>query len=340
MAENALLSVRDLVIEVATPSGPLPVVDGVSFALARGEVLSIVGESGSGKSITMLALMGLLDPQSARVKSGQIEFRGAALPLGTPAMDALRGAALAMIFQEPMTSLNPVLTVGRQIGESVKAHQPQLAADAVRRRTVELLDLVGVPEPARRMRQYPHEYSGGMRQRVMIAMAIANHPDLLIADEPTTALDVTIQAQVMDVLARIREESGAAMILVTHDLGLVAENADRVAVMYAGHLVETASCEAIFAQPRHPYTLGLLASLPRADVTAEELSAIPGQPPGVQDRPAGCVFHPRCALRREREICAIESPPLAAIAPEHAVACHFADETALAPERALAREQV
>jgi oligopeptide/dipeptide ABC transporter ATP-binding protein len=242
-----------------------------------------------------------------------------------------------MIFQEPMTSLNPVLTIGRQIVETLRIHNPVLDATACRARAAALLGMVGVPDPARRLRQYPHEFSGGMRQRVMIAMAMANDPVLLIADEPTTALDVTIQAQVMRVLTEARARTGSAMVLVTHDLGLVAENAGRVAVMYGGRLVETGLVGDVFAQPRHPYTIGLLRSLPRLDDEVDMLFAIPGQPPGL-DRPAGCIFHPRCGMAAGRVPCRAEAPLLAAVAPDHASACHFAGETAAWATAAPAHE--
>jgi peptide/nickel transport system ATP-binding protein len=322
----AVLSVRDLALAVATPFGAAAVVNGVSFDLGAGEVLGLVGESGSGKSITMLAIMGLLPP-AVRVSAGSIRLRGRDLLTMAPAaLEAVRGKDLAMIFQEPMTSLNPVLTIGRQIAETVGIHNPAMDRAACRARAVALLALVGVPDPARRLRQYPHEFSGGMRQRVMIAIAMANDPALLIADEPTTALDVTIQAQVMRVLADARTRTGSAMVLVTHDLGLVAENADRVAVMYGGRLVETGPVAEVFAQPYHPYTIGLLRSLPRLDGEVGMLFTIPGQPPELE-RPAGCIFHPRCAMSAERAACRTTAPPLAAMGPDHAAACHFAEET-------------
>ncbi len=325
-AIEPMFSVSDLTIDVATSAGMVPVVNGVSFAVHRGEVLGIVGESGSGKSISMLAAMGLLAAPAARVSGGTIRLAGRDLLTATPAeMAAIRGRDLAMIFQEPMTSLNPVLTIGRQIEETIRIHNPGIGRQGARARAGSLLGMVGVSDPPRRLRQYPHEFSGGMRQRVMIAVAIANDPALLIADEPTTALDVTIQAQVMDVLAQARQRTGSAMILVTHDLGLVAEHADRVAVMYGGRIVETGTVAELFAQPRHPYTIGLLRSLPRLDAPPRSLRAIPGQPPGLE-RPGGCIFHPRCDLGSGRPICASEVPPLAALSATHASACHFVSE--------------
>ncbi|MCC7427282.1 MAG: ABC transporter ATP-binding protein [Alphaproteobacteria bacterium] len=323
-----LLEVRDLVVELATPRGPLRVVDGVSFTVARREVFGVVGESGSGKSITMLAVMGLLPP-GMRIAAGTIRLDGQSLPdLDAERLRRLRGGRMAMIFQDPMTSLNPVLRIGTQIAEAVRLHHPDWPAARVHARVIEVLGLVGIPDPARRYRQYPNEFSGGMRQRAMIAMAIANEPDLLVADEPTTALDVTIQAQVMAVLAEARARTGAAMVLITHDLGLVAEVADRVAVMYGGRFMESAAVEDLFRVPSHPYSVGLMASLPRLDRQGEALYSIPGQPPGLADRPAGCAFHPRCGLSADRADCVARVPELRRLgAGAHAVACHFAAET-------------
>ncbi|MFE9959284.1 ABC transporter ATP-binding protein [Micromonospora sp. NPDC005299] len=331
---EALLSVRDLVVEFAAPDGFHRAVDGVSFNLYPDEVLGVVGESGSGKSVTMLAVMGLLPPARARVVGGEIWYRGRNL-LTVPRKEfqALRGGDLSMIFQDPMTSLNPVRRVGSQIAEAIRLHRSTLSRSQVRDRVVELLGVVGVPAPERRYRQYPHEYSGGMRQRAMIAMAIANEPSVLIADEPTTALDVTIQAQVLDVLAEARGRTGASVILITHDLGLIAETADRVAVMYGGRVMELTGVEEIFAAPRHPYTVGLLASLPKLDSSADVLYSIPGQPPGIRNRPSGCVFHPRCGMRQERVECVERIPVLEPVgdpgsATPHSAACHFVGETA------------
>ena len=264
------------------------------------EVFGIVGESGSGKSMTMLAVMGLL-PNPVRMTSGEVILRGRRITgLSFEEMRKVRGKSMSMIFQDPMTSLNPVLRVGSQIAEAVRLHNPSLSQAQIRARIVELLSLVGIPDPERRFDQYPNEFSGGMRQRAMIAIAMANDPDLLIADEPTTALDVTIQAQVLDVLARIRARTGAAMVLITHDLGLVAESADRVAVMYGGRMMERAGVGATFAEPRHPYTVGLISSLPRLDRSVATLYSIPGQVPNLAKRPSGCVFHPRCGLSNGR----------------------------------------
>ena len=335
---DPLLSVRDLVVDiVADEDRRLRVVDGVSFDVGRDEVLGVVGESGSGKTITMLAIMGLLPPGRALVTAGEVRLEGEdLLRLSWESLRALRGKRLAMIFQDPMTSLNPVLGVGGQIGEIIASHRPELSAGAIRERVIELLELVGVPDPARRYRQFPHEFSGGMRQRAMIAMAVANEPSLLVADEPTTALDVTIQAQILEVLAKVRARTGASMILVTHDLGLVAETADRVAVMYGGRIVERGDAEAIFARPAHPYTVGLLRSLPRFDTAVESLYSIPGQPPAVGAWPSGCVFHPRCGLGGTRPICVDRVPDMRALAATHAAACHFTQETAAWAERTAA----
>jgi peptide/nickel transport system ATP-binding protein len=344
--DDLVLAVRDLCVDVLRANGGVRVVDGVSFEVGRNEVFGVVGESGSGKSITMLAVMGLLMSGRVRIARGEIVLNGRDLvSLSDEELRRERGRTIAMIFQDPMTSLNPVLTIGAQIGEILEIHRPEMSAAAIRARVVELLAQVGVPDPQRRMRQYPHEFSGGMRQRAMIAMAIANEPALLIADEPTTALDVTIQAQVMDVLADVRARTGASMILITHDLGLVAETADRVAVMYGGRLVEVAGVEDVFARHRHPYTVGLLASLPRLEGATEELYSIPGQPPGLNDRPTGCVFNARCGLKQGRAICEREMPALEPVGDGHAVACHFAGETrawaaALAGARSAVVEQV
>jgi len=273
-------------------------------------VLGLVGESGSGKSITMLAVMGLLEAP-VRLTSGEIWLRGRNIvDLPFNHMRAVRGREMSMIFQDPMTSLNPVLRIGGQIAEIIELHQPSLSSRQVKDRVIELLELVEIPDAARRARQYPNEFSGGMRQRAMIAMAIANDPALLIADEPTTALGVTIQAQVMEVLATARARTGATMILITHDLGLVAEAANRIAVMYGGRIVEESAIQTVFHHPRHPYTVGLLASLPRVTAQRDKLFSIPGQVPDMAQRPSGCVFHPRCGLGRDRPDCRTTVPPV------------------------------
>lgn len=317
-----VLSVRDLVVEVDSASGPVAAVDGVSFDVAPGEVVALVGESGSGKSLTMLAVMGLLPP-GVRVASGAVLLKGTDLRSLTPReRRATMGRDMAMIFQDPMTTLNPVIRVGAQIAEMVRLHNRDLPRREVAARVVELVRAVGIPNPERRVRAYPHELSGGQRQRLMIAMATANDPELLIADEPTTALDVTIQASVMARLRTARERSGSSLVMVTHDLGLVAENADRVLVMYSGRLVEAAAVDDLFAAPSHPYTAGLIASVLSAETDVETAFAIPGQPPELASRPPGCAFAPRCSRMTEMGdrggVCSQEAPPLM-----HDVACHF-----------------
>jgi len=305
-----ILSVRDLVVEFRTPEGRLTAIDGVTFDVFPGEVLCIVGESGSGKSVLNLAIMGLLPP-NASITAGRVLYRGEDIAHAAPSrMRELRGSQIAMVFQDPMTALNPVRRVGKQIGEMIRLHDPESTRASRKERSIALLREVGVPDADDRYANYPHQFSGGMRQRATIAMAMANRPALLIADEPTTALDVTIQAQVMDVLSEVREEVGSSMILVTHDLGLVAEAADRVAVMYSGRLVETGSVDTIFHDPKHPYTIGLLKSLLRTDMVTEVAYAIPGQPPSLAGRPAGCAFQPRCAIGRDRPECGAVVPPL------------------------------
>lgn len=323
-----VLSVRNLSVTFDTPDGAVRAVRDVSYDLYPGETLAIVGESGSGKSVSALALMGLL-PTSARCASrGTAHLNGRdLLRLSAKELRAVRGSELAMVFQDPMTALNPVLTIGEQIGEALAVHDPGQSLPARQARVVELLELVGVSDAPARVDQYPHEFSGGMRQRTLVAMAMANRPTVLIADEPTTALDVTIQAQVLEVLRVARSQTAAATVLITHDLGIVAELADRVAVMYAGRIVELAEVHALFAQPRHPYTVGLLASLPRLDVDRERLIPIAGQPPSMLHSPSGCAFHPRCRLMADRERCRGEVPLLAATdQPGHQAACHYWDE--------------
>ncbi len=301
----SLLEIRDLTVTFATGSGAFKAVDGVDLAIDPGEVLAIVGESGSGKSVAMLALMGLL-PKTATVAASKMEFNGHDL-LGISAHDRRKiiGKDMAMIFQEPMTSLNPCFTVGYQIGESLKVHMGMDKAQC-KARSIELLNLVGIPEPERRLAAFPHQLSGGMSQRVMIAMAIACNPKLLIADEPTTALDVTIQAQILDLLVTLREKTGMALVLITHNMGVVAETAERVVVQYAGQQVERQSVRDLFRTPRHPYTAALLSALPdRAN--GARLLAIPGVVPGLIDRPTGCLFNPRCS--RADDKCRTVKPP-------------------------------
>jgi oligopeptide/dipeptide ABC transporter ATP-binding protein len=322
-----ILSIRDLTVEFNTEDGIVRAVTDVSYDLMPGEVLGIVGESGSGKSVSMLSILGL-SPQG-RIPKGEAVFKGRdLLKLSQKQLREIRGGDMAMIFQDPMTSLNPVLTVGEQIAEALQSHNEGMKDDAARTRATELLEVVGVPYAERRIDQYPHEFSGGMRQRAMIAMAIANNPSVLIADEPTTALDVTIQAQIVEVLKAAREETHAAIVLITHDLGLIAELADRVVVMYAGRVVELADVFTIFNEPRHPYTVGLMNSLARLDVDQEWLQPIPGQPPSMIAPPPGCPFHPRCAFSRGRLVCRTDVPELRQIGSDeaHVSRCHFAEE--------------
>ena len=314
-----LLSVRGLRIEFGTDQGPAKAVDDLSFDLSAGEVLGIVGESGSGKSVTALSIMGLLPTPPGRVTAGEILFEGEdLLRKSQNDMRKLRGNEISMIFQEPMTSLNPVFTVGDQLTEAVRWHE-RVGMAAARDRAIEMLGKVGIPSPERRLNDYPHQLSGGMRQRVMIAMALSCGPKLLLADEPTTALDVTIQAQILDLLRALQEEFRMAVIIITHNLGVVAEFADRVLVMYAGRTVERASVEGVFERPSHPYTEGLLASIPDLEADVLRLTAIPGTLPNPHELPAGCRFQPRCGYAREE--CTAAPPPLLAVSPDHFAAC-------------------
>lgn len=325
MAEP-LLSIRDLQVTFRTRSESVRAVDRVSFDVYAGETLGVVGESGAGKSVTMLSLLRLIPPSARVVISGQVLFRGKdLLQASQREIREIRGRHIALIPQDPMTCLDPVLKVGRQVREAIEAHAKAAAAETYRR-GVELLETVGIAEPRRRYAQFPHEYSGGMRQRAMIAMGMANAPSLLIADEPTTALDVTIQAQIMDVLRAAQRETGASMVLITHDLGLIAEMADRVVVMYAGHVVESADVRTIFSAPRHPYTLGLIGSLPQTRRNEKWLRPIPGSPPDLANVPSGCPFHPRCFLSRGRDTCRARPELRSFGTAEHRSACHFAEE--------------
>jgi oligopeptide/dipeptide ABC transporter ATP-binding protein len=323
MAGEPLLEVDDLTVAFPTDEGIVEAVRGVNFSLEPGRVLGIAGESGSGKSVTSLAIMGLL-PRAARV-AGSVRFRGRELlGLSERALEDIRGQRISVIFQDPMTSLNPVYTVGWQVAEAIEMHQdvPKRKAWA---RAIELLELVGIPRAAERAESYPHEFSGGMQQRVVIATAMANDPDVIIADEPTTALDVTVQAQVLEALKTAQEETNAAVIFITHDLAAMAGIADEIIVMYAGKPVESAPTDEIFYRPRMPYTVGLLASLPRLDTDARDpLRPIPGSPPQVIDLPPGCPFTPRCPLARAR--CREEEPELRKLGENHLTACHFAEE--------------
>jgi dipeptide transport system ATP-binding protein len=314
-----LLEIRSLAVEFATARGTFRAVDGVDLTAAEGEVLGVVGESGSGKSVSMLAAMGLIH-HPGRVRADALRFADTELTTLTPRRRRrLVGRDMAMIFQEPMSSLNPCYPVGWQIAEALRAHAA-VPRRQVRTRVVELLDQVGIPAPAERLGAFPHQLSGGMNQRVMIAMGIACNPRLLIADEPTTALDVTIQKQILDLLMGLQQQRGMALVLITHDMGVIAETAQRVQVMYAGQVVEEAPTAALFAAPRHPYTAALLEGLPERAAGRRRLPTIPGVVPGIADRPAGCLFHPRCRFADAR--CAAEVPPLAGL-PGRRVRCHY-----------------
>jgi oligopeptide transport system ATP-binding protein len=318
-----VLSIDDLHVEFRTPFGIVYAVNGVSFSVQRGETLGILGESGSGKSVTAAAIMGLIPTPPGRVARGRMLFQGRDLLAMAPAARRrIRGTGIAMVFQDAITSLNPRLTVGEQIGEMFVVHRGCGRAEA-RKRAIELMQRVGIPMAKERIDDYPHQFSGGMCQRVMIAIALALEPELLIADEPTTALDVTIQAQIMDLLRTLQQQTGMGLILITHDLGVMAESADRVAVMYAGAVVETGPRREVFRRPAHPYTLGLMRSVPRLDGKALRLVAIDGSPPVLSKLPPGCAFRPRCAWAEA--ICADRRPPLSSTGPDRASACHFAE---------------
>jgi peptide/nickel transport system ATP-binding protein len=327
----ALLEVQNLQTHFRTPEGINRAVDGVSFHVDEGETLAIVGESGCGKSVTSMSLMRLIPEPPGKI-AGSVRFQGKdLLQLSEREMRAIRGNDISMIFQEPMSSLNPVLTVGRQIGETLRLHQG-LDKQSALARAIEMLTLVGIPEPVRRVREYPHQLSGGMRQRVMIAMALACNPKLLIADEPTTALDVTIQAQILQLMLDLKRRVGAAIVLITHDLGVVAEIAERVMVMYAGRKVEEAPVAELFRSPRHPYTQGLLGAVPRLGSSltgaARRLAEIPGQVPSLKKRIEGCVFAGRCSLATD--LCHQVAPGLEEKGPRHIAACHYARKEAAA----------
>jgi oligopeptide/dipeptide ABC transporter ATP-binding protein len=325
---DPVLSIRDLVVDFSTEDGVVHAVDNVSYDVYPGETLGVVGESGSGKSVTVMSILGLVPTPPGKIVQGEAFFKGVdLLKVSERELRNIRGNDVAMIFQDPMTSLNPVFTIGEQIAEAMQVHNPKLKEEAAKQKAVDLLKLVGVPNAERRVDQYPHEFSGGMRQRAMIAMSIANEPALLIADEPTTALDVTIQAQIIEVMKKAQVETDAATIMITHDLGIIAEIADRVAVMYAGHIVEVGDVDTIFHRPRHPYTLGLMNSLPRLEADERWLKPIPGQPPSMINLPPGCPFHPRCELSHGRERCRTELPPLEPIdSAGHRSACHYKQE--------------
>ncbi|MBI1943274.1 MAG: ABC transporter ATP-binding protein [Betaproteobacteria bacterium] len=316
-----LLEVQELKTTFTTAAGLVRAVDGVSWEVNEGETVALVGESGCGKSVSALSIMRLVAPPTGRIESGRILYKGRdLLALTEPEMQRVRGREIAMVFQEPMTSLNPVLTIGRQLTEGLEIHM-HMDPPAARVRAIELLGMVGIPDPERRLAQYPHQFSGGMRQRMMIAMALACNPSLILADEPTTALDVTIQAQILELMQSLSRKLGVAMLIITHNLGVVARYADRVNVMYAGRIIERASAEELYANPRHPYTLGLLRSVPRLDEPRRaRLDPIEGQPPDLTRLPQGCSFTPRCAFKVRR--CDEQAPELAAAGPGgHVSAC-------------------
>lgn len=319
-----LLEVSDLHVEFRTSGGVVKAVNGVNYTLDEGETLAILGESGSGKSVGVEAVMGIVESPPGFVTAGSVKFRGTELrEMEEARLCKIRGHNIAMIFQEPQATLDPGFKVGHQISEMLRLHRG-LSQEEARKRSVELMDRVQIPLAVERANDYPHQFSGGMCQRVMIAMALALDPDVLIADEPTTALDVTIQAQVMQLLSELQTETGMGIILITHDMSVIADVADRVVVMYAGRVVETGSIYQIFDQPAHPYTVGLMNCVPRLDRKEDNLNIIPGSPPNPINLPAGCAFHPRCPLARER--CLSETPVSAEVGPYHQSACHFFEE--------------
>jgi len=329
---TALLEVDDLHVEFRTRAGVVNAVNGVSYTLAQRQTLAILGESGSGKSVSAQAIMGILDTPPAVIAGGGIRFEGRdLLTMSAEEQRKVRGPGISMIFQDALSSLNPVYSVGYQIGEMFRAHRGASKSDA-KKKAVELMDRVRIPAAAQRVNDFPHQFSGGMRQRVMIAMAIALDPRILIADEPTTALDVTVQAQVMDLLTELQRDTGMGLILITHDLGVVNEVADDVAVMYAGRIVERGTVDDVFTRPAHPYTEGLMKSMPAVDAKGGRLQPIDGQPPNLASIPSGCPFHPRCPRRRlgaaalpERD-CAGDRPPLRLVVPGREAACHYSEE--------------
>ncbi|MFE4452723.1 ABC transporter ATP-binding protein [Streptomyces sp. NPDC056796] len=320
-----LLEVRDLHVEFHTRDGVAKAVNGVNYSVAEGETLAVLGESGSGKSVTAQAIMGILDMPPGKISGGEILFRDRdLLKLKGEERRRIRGQEMAMIFQDALSSLNPVLSVGQQLGEMFVVHRGMSRGDA-KEKAIELMDRVRIPAARERVGDFPHQFSGGMRQRIMIAMAMALEPSLIIADEPTTALDVTVQAQVMDLLAELQRELNMGLILITHDLGVVADVADKIAVMYAGRIVETSPVHEIYRAPAHPYTKGLLKSIPRLDQKGQELYAIKGLPPNLLHIPSGCAFHPRCPMAQA--VCRTDEPPLYTVDEERRSACHFWKET-------------
>jgi len=319
---DKLLSIRDLKTEFKGPQGTARAVDGLSFDLEAGRTLGLVGESGCGKSVTALSILRLIPSPPGRIAGGQVMFKGRdLLTLSEDEMRKVRGGQISMIFQEPMTSLNPVFTVGNQIEEAIRLHQ-HLGPDEARRKAAETLGLVGIPDPEARLDNYPHQMSGGMRQRVMIAMAISCDPDLMIADEPTTALDVTIQAQILELIKELQAKTGLALLLITHHLGVVAETADEVAVMYLGQIVEQSPVKTLFSSPKHPYTQALLASLPNPEQPQGELSTVPGLVPSIFELPSGCRFQDRCPQRFEA---CDQAPELLQVEEDHFARCHLYD---------------
>ena len=325
-----VLSVRDLKVEFVTRRGILKAIDGISFEIAKGEVLGVVGESGAGKSVTGAAVIGLIDPPG-RIAGGEIRLSGVRIDnLPAERMRRLRGSRIGMIFQDPLTSLNPLYRVSEQLVETIRTHA-HLSASAARKRAIDLLAEVGIPAPDRRIDSYPHEFSGGMRQRVVIALALCAEPELIIADEPTTALDVSVQAQIIALLKRLGRDHGTAIMLVTHDMGVIAETADRVAVMYAGRLAEVGSVREVVQNPLHPYAKGLMGAIPTLATDAERLVQIPGAMPRLSAIPPGCAFHPRCPFVFDR--CRVERPDLVK-RDEHRVACHLYDRDPAGAEAA------
>ena len=324
---GAVLSLRDVKLDLKTPEGYVRILHDVSFDVAPGEIVGVVGESGSGKSMTALTVLQLLPPK-ARLTAAQIGFDGVDLATMPPrGLRGIRGKKIGMVFQDPMTTLDPVMQVGKQIDEAYRIHHPRAPRGEARAKTLQMLRLVGVPDAENRAKQYPHQWSGGMRQRAVIAMALVNDPRVIIADEPTTALDATIQAQVLDALIRARDELGVAVVLITHDLGIIAQVASRVVVMYAGRVVEVASTREIFADSRHPYSNALIESRPGAHRRGEPLTAIPGRPPLMADLPPGCPFAPRCASPFKSELCTAERPALELSDDGRLSACHYRNES-------------
>ena len=333
-----LLEVDDLKMYFHTEDGVVHAVDGVSYTLDRGETLGVVGESGSGKSVTAMTIMGLISMPPGKIHGGRVLYRGESLlDMSEDEMRHIRGNDIAMVFQDPMTSLNPVYKIGKQVGEGLRLHRGYSKAEALKRAT-ELLDLVGIPEPEKRVNEYPHQFSGGMRQRVMIAMALACDPDILIADEPTTALDVTIQAQIIELMKEMQEKNGNAIIMITHDLGVVADVADKIMVMYAGAPVEMGTADEIFYEPHHPYTWGLMNSIPKTETGEKRpLTPIDGNPPSLVNVPDGCSFAPRCPYATSK--CRAEKPGRVEVSAGHFARCHFAGDEAFVKEHTPANSR-